>query len=203
MIFRYTHIKDRDLDDSIGEALGVKTLPEPAPIARIETRAGIADHLTDRGIGRGDHARAALHGFEDRQSESFIQGRINESQGLRVEVVVFEVGLAGGQDRNAPLSPARERRNELDELLAKEPYREVTPMIQTWFDEGLQRGRQEGMEEGVRVGQRRSLRMLLAESKWKNAPSLMRQRPSFCVPIQSVPSRAAHNALICLPAISG
>jgi integrase len=36
MIFRYTHIKDRDLDDSIGEALGIKTLPEPAPVARID-----------------------------------------------------------------------------------------------------------------------------------------------------------------------
>ena len=39
MIFRYTHIKDRDLDDSIGEALGVKTLPEPAPVARIDAIA--------------------------------------------------------------------------------------------------------------------------------------------------------------------
>jgi hypothetical protein len=48
-------------------------------------------------------------------------------------------------------------RAELDERLRTEPFREVRPMIQTWYDEGMQEGRQEGIHEG----QRSSLQLFL------------------------------------------
>ena len=63
------------------------------------------------------------------------------------------------------------RRQELDDLLATERYREVTPMIQNWFDEVQQRGR----EEGIRLTRHAILRKQL-EAKFGPLPPTADQR---------------------------
>jgi Domain of unknown function (DUF4351) len=74
---------------------------------------------------------------------------------------------------------ARDRRPELDDLLAKEPYREVRPMIQTYFDDGLAKGREEGRaegrEEGARLTQRAILRRQLEAQFGPLSPAVVQR----------------------------